>query len=174
MIPKTAPPTASMGPGSFGTGKMVIRSILSSTHGFNGARFFWNREADISNVKQQGLGLFASMGPGSFGTGKMTSSSKVPLVLALVLQWGPVLLEPGRLRPAVRGAVVVLYGFNGARFFWNREGPEGPRRDAGAAKASMGPGSFGTGKRLRKDTMMRESASFNGARFFWNREAAPR
>ena len=115
---------ASMGPGSFGTGK--AHSLMSLPHGR----------------------VVASMGPGSFGTGKKADGCRLNPLTGIKLQWGPVLLEPG----------------SGIRR--RRE------RRAHPVPASMGPGSFGTGKspRATKRNADRRSSCFNGARFFWNRE----
>jgi len=137
-----------MGPGSFGTGKEPTALVA---------------------VGQQ---VAASMGPGSFGTGK--PSSELMSSLDLLLQWGPVLLEPGsRSESLASVALPDAPRFNGARFFWNREDPHhvldlSGRGGGGSlqwgpvllepgseiqtytvhslARASMGPGSFGTGK----------------------------
>jgi len=170
--------------------------------GFNGARFFWNREESTPRCTSVFRLSAASMGPGSFGTGKGQGHGG----------------GPGGRRPQ---------RFNGARFFWNREDPgdQGVARRVSNASmgpgsfgtgkpnqlwerirprersASMGPGSFGTGKSLRPEshrstrsvpasmgpgsfgtgkcgwsstTRGRRTIGFNGARFFWNREDSER
>jgi len=161
---------------------------------FNGARFFWNREAVNGGVHVLGIGQ-ASMGPGSFGTGKPSGSARGTACQLLGfngarffwnrevggigglgwlprvrLQWGPVLLEPGSPGSS-SGAERTRICFNGARFFWNREGSWACVGLGKGSRASMGPGSFGTGKPMeRKERRGNERSSFNGARFFWNRE----
>ena len=137
---------ASMGPGSFGTGKTGRPATgpcpLSC---FNGARFFWNREVGAA-AGAAAFGFVASMGPGSFGTGKKSFLSD-PFDRYRELQWGPVLLEPGSVASH--------------------------RCLAGASPqcASMGPGSFGTGKcAVNFAHGPALVLGFNGARFFWNRE----
>jgi len=94
--------------------------------------------------------LLASMGPGSFGTGKKMNKYKLNKDKTRVLQWGPVLLEPGSSEGVGVGGHPTGCGFNGARFFWNREAKP-------AAMPRCDPRSI--------------RACFNGARFFWNREA---
>ena len=147
----------------------------TSKHRFNGARFFWNREVEAAiNAREvetlrasMGPGSFgtgkppldalpmakgadnlASMGPGSFGTGKKVRQGGAKPPTFLMLQWGPVLLEPGsHWRGRASDECNDLRCFNGARFFWNREaGFLFPIRPVLGAIASMGPGSFGTGK----------------------------
>mgnify|MGYP006286266265 FL=1 len=62
--------------------------------------------------------------------------------------------------------------FNGARFIWNREAPADLGRTRAEKDASMGPGSFGTGKARRRPDASGRVKSFNGARFIWNREGS--
>ena len=174
QIPLTPVHLASMGPGSFGTGKSEQKATdrkkrearlqwgpvhlePGSPHladetwvvriGFNGARFIWNREATITVVP-----VFAS---------------------AELLQWGPVHLEPGSPGEVVRhpwrpperasmgpGSFGTGKGDGGGVSFSKRYG-----------HASMGPGSFGTGKlRWARSGASRLWSCFNGARFIWNRE----
>ena len=102
-----------------------VRTVTSLDQGgtcFNGARFFWNREGHDPNGHNRLTEFMASMGPGSFGTGKfpLPLLAKAPSVQ---LQWGPVLLEPGR-GDRRRERASIAPSFNGARFFWNREGAE--------------------------------------------------
>jgi len=136
---------ASMGPGSFGTGKertvggrrerehMTLQwgPVLLEPGRFSRHSLRWRSDS-------------ASMGPGSFGTGKTPPDQKGAHAFGW-LQWGPVLLEPGRCVPTTSDLAKLV-------------------------QASMGPGSFGTGKGATGPPAPRPVRRFNGARFFWNRE----
>ena len=189
---------ASMGPGSFGTGKPGVRGTKRSGRdcGFNGARFFWNREVRGHPLECTPGELALQWGPVLLEPGRVPPDIEKMAWVAKMLQWGPVLLEPGSAAalPSIRSAKPTR--FNGARFFWNREGTCvcvcAPNEDtmlqwgpvllepgrvgqthplSSRAPASMGPGSFGTGKGLAVRIYLYDSSeSFNGARFFWNRE----
>ena len=112
-----------MGPGSFGTGKTLQRQ----------------RESERKAL--------ASMGPGSFGTGKVAAVADEATRAALAASMGPGSFGTGKLTTSNAGAKLDISCFNGARFFWNREASAVGALDAAAVRdASMGPGSFGTGK----------------------------
>jgi len=188
---------ASMGPGSFGTGKIGASNECSiaqpslqwgpvllepgSTGAragqrwqpacrFNGARFFWNREAgsrlfvgSMSECRFNGARFFWNREGSSLRVCIRQARATLqwgPVLLEPgsahgdllgpgrhVLQWGPVLLEPGRPRSQRAQSAHRIHGFNGARFFWNREVSAAVARKSTFRAASMGPGSFGTGKR---------------------------
>ena len=142
--------SASMGPGSFGTGKSPSHRPLHQPVRlcFNGARFIWNREAS-GPIDRPRAHETASMGPGSFGTGKehrrhrQARRRKAPVTASM----GPGSFGTGKASPRPDPAHACAPGFNGARFIWNREvGAEGDRPEEAGGQASMGPGSFGTGK----------------------------
>ena len=138
---------ASMGPGSFGTGKLVFVDQLK--HGSRMLLQWGPVHLEPGRVLRPEFlldadRLAASMGPGSFGTGKPVWPDPDPSAV-LQLQWGPVHLEPGS-PDACRWGTWALARFNGARFIWNREAL------------------------YTEDTIRFQGVSFNGARFIWNRE----
>jgi len=143
--------SASMGPGSFGTGKAPLFPLfpLYFPSSFNGARFFWNREGARSlKVAQSPSTRLLQWGPVLLEPGRRRSRRPRSWRSGR-LQWGPVLLEPGRPRSSPGRTLPRRVGFNGARFFWNREARWAWPGHAGGLRG------------------------FNGARFFWNREASP-
>ena len=140
------------------------------------------------------------MGPGSFGTGKTDDFGKrCAFLKELVLQWGPVHLEPGRRQKGCAAWVDGEAGFNGARFIWNREDRYGIEKPVSLEWLQWGPvhlepGSpvVQVGRRRRHRQLQwgpvhlepgrrfsmaptyrgRPGSGFNGARFIWNREDA--
>jgi len=101
LLADYAKPELQWGPVLLEPGRTSLRAAGWVEAGFNGARFFWNREARPDHPARPMP--TASMGPGSFGTGKQVGAQIVDKIVVLMLQWGPVLLEPGRRWQVVRG-----------------------------------------------------------------------